>query len=90
MSHDALIAKGEELNLQLKEERSKCLHLEGQLQATTFSRRRSEEVKQQIFLFFVRVVFKRGTEFSQRSQAGAEPKNVSWKGPNQLEAILII
>ncbi|XP_070808763.1 protein fantom [Pituophis catenifer annectens] len=48
MSHDALIAKGEELNLQLKEERSKCLHLEGQLQATTFSRRRSEELQDRI------------------------------------------
>lgn len=28
ISHDALIAKGDELNLQLKEERLRCLHLE--------------------------------------------------------------
>ncbi|XP_029140472.1 protein fantom [Protobothrops mucrosquamatus] len=47
-SHDALIAKGEELNLQLKEERSKCLHLERELQATTFSRRRLEELQDRI------------------------------------------
>ncbi|XP_070618022.1 protein fantom isoform X2 [Erythrolamprus reginae] len=48
MSHDALIAKGEELNLQLKEERSKCLYLERELQATTFSKRRLEELQDRI------------------------------------------
>ncbi|KAJ6665950.1 hypothetical protein lerEdw1_000854 [Lerista edwardsae] len=42
-SHDALMAKGDELNLQLKEERSKCLHLERELQAMTFLKRRLEE-----------------------------------------------
>uniref|UniRef100_A0A670YPC6 RPGRIP1 like n=1 Tax=Pseudonaja textilis TaxID=8673 RepID=A0A670YPC6_PSETE len=47
-SHDALIAKGEELNLQLKGERSKCLHLERELQAATFSRRRLEELQDRI------------------------------------------
>ncbi|KAM6430242.1 protein fantom isoform 2-T2 [Liasis olivaceus] len=47
-SHDALMAKGEELNLQLKEERSKCLHLERKLQAATFSRRRLEELQDRI------------------------------------------
>ncbi|XP_032086615.1 protein fantom isoform X2 [Thamnophis elegans] len=47
-SHDALIAKGEELNLQLKEERSKGLHLERELQATKFSRRRLEELQDRI------------------------------------------
>ncbi|XP_063169266.1 protein fantom isoform X2 [Candoia aspera] len=47
-SHDALMAKGEELNSQLKEERSKCLHLKRELQATTFSRRRLEELQDRI------------------------------------------
>ncbi|XP_053126939.1 protein fantom isoform X2 [Hemicordylus capensis] len=47
-SHDALMAKGDELNLQLKEERSKCLHLERELQAMTFSKRRLEELQDRI------------------------------------------
>ncbi|XP_032051487.1 protein fantom isoform X7 [Aythya fuligula] len=42
-SHDALIAKGDELNLQLKEERLKCLNLEKELQAVTISKQRTEE-----------------------------------------------
>nr|XP_060615208.1 protein fantom-like isoform X2 [Anolis sagrei ordinatus] len=48
VSHDALMAKGDELNLQLKEERSKCLHLERQLQANTFSKRRLDELQDTI------------------------------------------
>lgn len=48
-SHDALMAKGEELNLQLKEERSKCLYLEKELQTMTFSKRRLEEVRTSLF-----------------------------------------
>ncbi|XP_042294515.1 protein fantom isoform X2 [Sceloporus undulatus] len=48
VSHDALMAKGDELNLQLKEERSKCLHLERELQATTFSKRRLDELQDRI------------------------------------------
>ncbi|CAI5782436.1 protein fantom isoform X1 [Podarcis lilfordi] len=47
-SHNALMAKGDELNLQLKEERSKCLHLESELQATNFSKRRLEELQDRI------------------------------------------
>ncbi|XP_059680676.1 protein fantom isoform X2 [Gavia stellata] len=47
-SHDALIAKGDELNLQLKEERSKCLHLEKELQSVTISNRRAEELEERI------------------------------------------
>ncbi|XP_013926380.1 PREDICTED: protein fantom-like [Thamnophis sirtalis] len=88
-SHDALIAKGEELNLQLKEERSKGLHLERELQATKFSRRRLEEVKRQIFLsfFFWWVVFKR--VFPQRSQVEQNQKCFV-EETNQLAAILII
>lgn len=45
MSHDALIAKGDELNLQLKEERLRCLHLEKELQSVTIANRRTEEVR---------------------------------------------
>ncbi|NXN56848.1 FTM protein, partial [Rynchops niger] len=48
MSHDALIAKGDELNLQLKEERLKCLHLEKELQSVTISNRRTEELQERI------------------------------------------
>ncbi|KAM6057942.1 protein fantom isoform 2-T3 [Chlamydotis macqueenii] len=46
--HDALIAKGDELNLQLKEERLKCLHLEKELQSVTISNRRTEELQERI------------------------------------------
>ncbi|XP_054054858.1 protein fantom isoform X2 [Rissa tridactyla] len=48
MSHDALIAKGDELNLQLKEERLKCLHLEKELQSVTISNQRTEELQERI------------------------------------------
>ncbi|XP_068267204.1 protein fantom [Nyctibius grandis] len=47
-SHDALIAKGEELNLQLKEERLKCLCLEKELQSVTISNQRTEELQERI------------------------------------------
>ncbi|XP_015277767.1 PREDICTED: protein fantom [Gekko japonicus] len=47
-SHDALMANGDELNLQLKEERVRCLHLEKELQAVTFSKRRLEELQERI------------------------------------------
>ncbi|NXJ74500.1 FTM protein, partial [Trogon melanurus] len=47
-SHDALIVKGDELNLQLKEERLKCLHLEKELQSVTISNRRTEELQERI------------------------------------------
>ncbi|KFQ71577.1 Protein fantom [Phaethon lepturus] len=47
-SHDALIAKGDELNLQLKEERLKCIHLEKELQSVTISNRRTEELQERI------------------------------------------
>lgn len=45
MNHDALIAKSDELNLQLKEERLKCLRLEKELQSVTISNQRTEEVR---------------------------------------------
>ncbi|XP_075366720.1 protein fantom isoform X7 [Mycteria americana] len=48
MSHDALIAKGDELNVQLKEERLKCLHLEKELQSVTISNLRAEELQERI------------------------------------------
>ncbi|KAM9289462.1 protein fantom isoform 2-T2 [Morus bassanus] len=48
ISHDALIAKGDELNLQLKEERLKCLHLEKELQSATISNQRTEELQERI------------------------------------------
>ncbi|NXJ06987.1 FTM protein, partial [Odontophorus gujanensis] len=47
-SHDALIAKSDELNLLLKEERLKCLHLEKELQSVTISKRRTEELQERI------------------------------------------
>ncbi|XP_071899852.1 protein fantom isoform X5 [Anas platyrhynchos] len=47
-SHDALIAKGDELNLQLKEERLKSLNLEKELQAVTISKQRTEELQERI------------------------------------------
>ncbi|KFZ60125.1 Protein fantom, partial [Antrostomus carolinensis] len=47
-SHDALIAKSDELNLQLKEERLKCLHLAKELQSVTISNQRTEELQERI------------------------------------------
>ncbi|XP_050778480.1 protein fantom isoform X5 [Gopherus flavomarginatus] len=47
-SHDALMANGNELNLQLKEQRLKCLHLEKELQSMTFSKQRIEELQDRI------------------------------------------
>ncbi|XP_010022182.1 PREDICTED: protein fantom, partial [Nestor notabilis] len=47
-SYDALIAKGDELNLQLKEEQLKCLHLEKELQSVTISNQRTEELHERI------------------------------------------
>ncbi|XP_025924563.1 protein fantom isoform X13 [Apteryx rowi] len=47
-SHDALMTKGDELNLQLKEERLKCLHLEKELQSVIISKRRTEELQDRI------------------------------------------
>lgn len=44
-NHDALLAKGDELNVQLKEERLKCFHLQKELQSVTISNRRTEEVR---------------------------------------------
>ncbi|NWY50911.1 FTM protein, partial [Chionis minor] len=48
MSHDALIAKGDELNLQLKEERLRCLHLEKELQSVAISNQETEELQERI------------------------------------------
>ncbi|POI32701.1 hypothetical protein CIB84_003547, partial [Bambusicola thoracicus] len=47
-NHDVLIAKSEELNLQLKEERAKCLHLEKELQSVTISKRRTQELEERV------------------------------------------
>ncbi|CAM5096729.1 unnamed protein product [Natator depressus] len=47
-SHDALMANGNELSLQLKEQRLKCLHLEKELQSMTFSKQRIEELQDRI------------------------------------------
>ncbi|XP_071425521.1 protein fantom-like [Pithys albifrons albifrons] len=47
-NHDALLAKGDELNVQLKEERLKCLHLQKELQSVTISNRRTEELQERI------------------------------------------
>lgn len=47
-SHDALMNKVDELNAQLKEERSKCLCLENQLHSTSFSQKTSEELKERV------------------------------------------
>ncbi|XP_041332660.1 protein fantom isoform X3 [Pyrgilauda ruficollis] len=47
-SHDALLAKGDELNVQLKEERLKCFHLQKELQTVTISNRRTEELQERI------------------------------------------
>ncbi|KAM6225434.1 protein fantom [Rhynchocyon petersi] len=48
ISHDALMANGNELNMQLKEQRSKCYNLEKQLQSMTLSEKRIEELQDQI------------------------------------------
>ncbi|XP_051884602.1 protein fantom isoform X2 [Pristis pectinata] len=47
-SHDALMNKVDELNVQLKEERSKCLCLENQLYSTSFSQKASDELKERV------------------------------------------
>ncbi|XP_030919276.1 protein fantom isoform X1 [Geospiza fortis] len=47
-NHDALLAKGDELNVQLKEERLKCFHLQKELQMVTISNRRTEELQERI------------------------------------------
>ncbi|XP_054025950.1 protein fantom isoform X3 [Dryobates pubescens] len=47
-SHDALIAKGDDLNQQLKEERLKCLHLQRELQLMTISNQRTEELQERM------------------------------------------
>ncbi|XP_055992298.1 protein fantom [Sorex fumeus] len=48
ISHDALMANGDELNKQLKEQRLKCCRLEQQLHAKMFSERRIEELQDRI------------------------------------------
>ncbi|XP_036131731.1 protein fantom [Molossus molossus] len=48
ISHDALIANGDELNKQLKEQRLKCCGLEKQLHSMAFSERRIEELQDRI------------------------------------------
>uniref|UniRef100_A0A8D1LSX5 C2 domain-containing protein n=1 Tax=Sus scrofa TaxID=9823 RepID=A0A8D1LSX5_PIG len=48
ISHDALMANGDELNKQLKEQRLKCCNLEKQLRSVTFSERRVEELQDRI------------------------------------------
>ncbi|XP_021573140.1 protein fantom isoform X2 [Carlito syrichta] len=48
ISHDALMANGEELNMQLKEQRLKCCSLEKQLHSMKFSERRIEELQDRI------------------------------------------
>ncbi|TRZ12330.1 hypothetical protein HGM15179_014796 [Zosterops borbonicus] len=47
-NHDALLAKGDELNVQLKEERLKSFHLQKELQSVTISNRRTEELQERI------------------------------------------
>ncbi|XP_023582666.1 protein fantom isoform X1 [Trichechus manatus latirostris] len=48
ISHDALMANGDELNKQLKEQRLKCCNLEKQLNSMTFSEKRIEELQDRI------------------------------------------
>ncbi|XP_040838635.1 protein fantom isoform X1 [Ochotona curzoniae] len=48
ISHDALMANGDELNMQLKEQRLKCCSLEKQLHSMTFTERRMEELQDRI------------------------------------------
>uniref|UniRef100_A0A669QRN2 RPGRIP1 like n=1 Tax=Phasianus colchicus TaxID=9054 RepID=A0A669QRN2_PHACC len=45
-SHDLLIAKSDELNLQLKEERLECLRLKKELQSVTITKQRTEELQE--------------------------------------------
>ncbi|KAG7473490.1 hypothetical protein MATL_G00096440 [Megalops atlanticus] len=47
-SHDALMAKVDELSIQLKEERLRSLGLEKQLQASSLAQRRAEELQERI------------------------------------------
>ncbi|XP_078400395.1 protein fantom isoform X2 [Cetorhinus maximus] len=47
-SHDALMSKVDELNAQLKEERSKCLSLENQLCSTSFSQKTTVELQERV------------------------------------------
>ncbi|XP_073912087.1 protein fantom isoform X2 [Castor canadensis] len=48
ISYDALMANGNELNMQLKEQRLKCCSLEKQLHSMTFSEKRVEELQDRI------------------------------------------
>uniref|UniRef100_A0A4W5L8D6 RPGRIP1 like n=1 Tax=Hucho hucho TaxID=62062 RepID=A0A4W5L8D6_9TELE len=48
-SHEAVMAKVDELMGQLKDERLRSLGLESQLQANSFSQRRTEELQEQIY-----------------------------------------
>ncbi|KAM7332699.1 hypothetical protein ACRRTK_009407 [Alexandromys fortis] len=48
ISHDALMANGDELNMQLKDQRLKCCSLEKQLQSARFAERRVEELQDRI------------------------------------------
>ncbi|KAL6037314.1 hypothetical protein STEG23_031548, partial [Scotinomys teguina] len=48
ISHDALMANGNDLNTQLKEQRQKCCSLEKQLHSVRFSERRVEELQDRI------------------------------------------
>ncbi|XP_066205040.1 protein fantom isoform X1 [Saccopteryx leptura] len=48
ISHDALMANGDELNKQLKEQRLKCCSLEQQLRSVTVSERRVAELQDRI------------------------------------------
>ncbi|XP_043562921.1 protein fantom isoform X1 [Chiloscyllium plagiosum] len=47
-SHNALMSKVDELNAQLKEERSKCLFLENQLHSTSFSQQTTVELQERV------------------------------------------
>ncbi|XP_041505541.1 protein fantom isoform X2 [Microtus oregoni] len=48
ISHDALMANGDELNMQLKDQRLKCCSLEKQLHSARFAERRVEELQDRI------------------------------------------
>nr|XP_048282741.1 protein fantom isoform X2 [Myodes glareolus] len=48
ISHDALMANGDELNTQLKDQRLKCCSLEKQLHSARFAERRVEELQDRI------------------------------------------
>ncbi|XP_042677452.1 protein fantom isoform X6 [Centrocercus urophasianus] len=47
-SHDQLIAKSDELSVQLKEEQLECLRLKNELQLVTITKQRTEELQQRI------------------------------------------